>query len=291
MLYIHILHSLPQKRTILTVGCPTQESVIFAWLKSHHWLMPEFSQLNVCFSLGVSKGNIDDGLLACTPRILDALGAFAGCRFLQRRTLSHLSILGPRTPMCVWLRRGPLCQALSWEMKRDKGSSPSLRLTPVPYPQANKKQWYFVITFRLFLSVCSFVYSFMSILEDWLVGHMRKVQRLRKRSPSLVWVLSLLHLRSSRADVETASRRLQPQPRTGPFLWGFPGEEKPAAKGLSVLTHTIFHLGMALNPSACFGLELCLHGSRFPGLTYVRKTATGKLLSSSGSSPPCSVMT
>ena len=181
MLYIHILHSLPRKRTILTVGCPTRESVVFAWLKSHHWLMPEFSQLNVCFSLGVSKGNIDDGLLACTPWILDALGAFAGCCFQQCKTLSHLSILGPRTPMCVWLRRGPLCQAFSWEMKREKGSSPSLHLTPVPYPQANKKQWYFVITFRLFLSICSFVYSFNEYLGGLACGaHEKSTETLER---------------------------------------------------------------------------------------------------------------
>ena len=126
-IYTH-LHFLPQKKTILTVGCPTQESVVFAWLKSHHWLMPDFAQLNVCFSLGISKGNIDDGLLACTPRILDALGAFAGCCFQWRRALSHLSILGPRTPACVWLRRGPLCQALSRDEKRERIFTQSVSL-------------------------------------------------------------------------------------------------------------------------------------------------------------------
>ena len=51
--------------------------------------MPELAQLKVHFSLANGKGNIDDGLLASTPRISDALGRFACMSTMSTRAATE----------------------------------------------------------------------------------------------------------------------------------------------------------------------------------------------------------
>lgn len=175
-IYTH-LHFLPQKKTILTVGCPTQESVVFAWLKSHHWLMPDFAQLNVCFSLSISKGSIDDGLLACTPRILDALGLLEAAVF-SGAGLWATFLFWAQGHLCVCDWGGDHSVRPFLEMKRERIFTQSVSLQSHT-PKLRKNSGILVITFRLFLSICSFVYSFnVSILRAGLWGKMRKEQRL-----------------------------------------------------------------------------------------------------------------